>query len=575
MAKLLLLLIALLTTQVWATPDAVVTSLDYANGIFTSVVKNQGDTAIPASTIIGVGYRVDGVSKTWGSVPGPLAAGASVTLGSNGGVYVIPVGTHVIMATVDDVNRFVESNEANNKLSKTIEGNPPPITKSGAAFPGAEGGGALSLGGRGGNVIEVTNLNDSGTGSLRACIVATGARICVFRVGGTLKLLSQLTVVNPYLTIAGQTAPGGGILLNGVNLPNANNMIRLATHDVILSYLRIRTGRGTATSLNSGTAISIEGGSHNDIIDHISASWTRDESIGLWGNANLIYNVTLAWVLSAEGLSPHSTGFLMGSDSSAVANQMTNIDIHHTITMNNSHRNPLVKIKSFRFVNNIVYNWNYYATMIGQGCNADLISNSYKWGPLSHSDPYEIEVYPTSGAKDQATGATSVYIVGNKGPRNANPDNNNWAMVGKVSGENGTPQGALSTTYKRNTALSPLMFPITVEPVARLETKLLPTVGASQRLSCEGGWIANRDSVDTRLISQYQTNTGIKTLVSNESQVGGFPVIADGTPCVDTDHDGMPDVWETAHQLNPNNATDRNTTASNGYRNLENYLAGF
>jgi len=128
------------------------------------------------------------------------------------------------------------------------------------AFPGAQGGGAGSLGGRGGGVYEVTNLNDAGAGSLRAGVQMSGARTIVFRVGGTIKLLTELDLVNPYLTIAGQTAPGGGILLSGVNLADQNNMVRVRTHDVILKYMRIRTGYGVIITLNSGTGISIEGG---------------------------------------------------------------------------------------------------------------------------------------------------------------------------------------------------------------------------------------------------------------------------------------------------------------------------
>ena len=226
--------------------DVIVTALSYANGIFTSTVKNQGTVATPAGTTIDVAYSMDGIYRTWGGVTRPLAAGASITIGTQGVPYTIPTGTHTITAWVDDENRFAEANETNNKLTQSITiGTTPTPTPTpptpqhhtphhttttnpttttfarGAAFPGAQGGGAASKGGRGGVIMEVTNLNDSGTGSLRACAEASDPRTCVFRVGGTINLLRGITIRSPFITIAGQTAPGGGILLSGKNSTDA------------------------------------------------------------------------------------------------------------------------------------------------------------------------------------------------------------------------------------------------------------------------------------------------------------------------------------------------------------------
>jgi PKD repeat protein len=132
--------------------------------------------------------------------------------------------------------------------------------------------------------------------------------------------------------------------------------------------------------------------------------------------------------------------------------------------------------------------------------------------------------------------------------------------------------GAVPTAWRRTTKLTDTTYPITVEPVANIEASIIPTVGASRRLACDGTWVMNRDSVDTRLINQYNAGVGDTALPVTEADVGGFPTISNGTPCLDTDHDGMPDVWETANGFNPNNIADRNTVASNGFTNLENYL---
>ena len=132
----------------------------------------------------------------------------------------------------------------------------------------------------------------------------------------------------------------------------------------------------------------------------------------------------------------------------------------------------------------------------------------------------------------------------------------------------------MPVAWRRSTPLPNMTYPIIAEPVEGLEASLLPIVGASRRLDCNGNWVANRDAVDLRLINQYHTNTGNRFLLANESQVGGFPVIANGTPCPDSDHDGMPDQWEISKGLQPNSAADRNAIAGSGYTNLEVYLAG-
>ncbi len=227
------------------------------------------------------------------------------------------------------------------------------LTSAIPAFPGAEGFGANALGGRGGDVIEVTNLNDDGPGSLRAAINSEGPRIVVFRTGGTIELQSTLEIINPFITIAGQTAPGGGITLK--NRSSSKGTLFVRTHDVVIRNLRSRPGPPAERSSN-GDAIEILGpDAYNIIIDHCSFSWAIDEVVSTWYAA---HNITIQWSIIAEGLNCskhekgcHSMGMLLGSEGSG------NISIHHNLFAHNHQRNPFIKTSGLvDVVNNVIYN---------------------------------------------------------------------------------------------------------------------------------------------------------------------------------------------------------------------------
>lgn len=451
------------------------------------------------------------------------------------------------------------------------------------AFPGASGAGATSVGGRGGVICEVTNLNNTGPGSLRACIELSGPRIVVFRIGGTIQLPGGIAIKNPYITIAGQTAPGGGITISGKN--STNVVLSTRTHDVIVRYLRFRKGYNAATPSNDGDAsnvTNVSGAVYNVIYDHCSMSWTQDENGEIWGDSLVNQqpkNVTYSWSIFAEPLIQHSKNFITGANSNK-SEEINDIDIHHSLFQNSSERNPLIKNKTFRFVNNIVYNWSRFATQLGGGVNADVIGNLYKSGPLNgtysatiapKSSVYEIQVFKTSNSTTPL-GSPSLYVAGNIGPHNPNPNNDNWGMVREISSEGGSELGPLSTQYRRTSSLAALPVPITVHPASDIENLVLPAVGASRRLDCLGNWVSSRDAVDTRIIQEYHANKGI--IPTTENDVGGFPVIANGVPCADTDHDGMPDAWEDANRLNKNNPADGPLLGSDGYTNVERYLNG-
>src|SRR5689334_8809347 len=179
------------------------------------------------------------------------------------------------------------------------------------AFPGAEGEGAMAVGGRGGSVCEVTNLNDSGSGSLRSCIDASGPRTVVFRVAGNITLSSTLKIINPYITIAGQTAPGGGITLKG---PVLNDILVIRAHNVIVRYIRIRPGPTTSVSC-CGEGLSIEGG-HDIIVDHVSTTWSSDQTVTVWwqsGQVEVPHHITFQWMTAGDPLNCPSPQNLTGS----------------------------------------------------------------------------------------------------------------------------------------------------------------------------------------------------------------------------------------------------------------------
>jgi hypothetical protein len=463
---------------------------------------------------------------------------------------------------------------------------PPPTTSDpslsgvAAAFPGAQGGGALTKGGRGGAVIEVTNLNDSGAGSLRACIDAVGPRTCVFRVAGTINLNSTLYVWNPYLTVAGQTAPGGGIQLSGKNMSTTDtngDMVIIHSHDIVWQYTRLRQGYNPGRSANSGGAFSIYNLAYNVVLDHNSISWSSDDMVLIYSNVagQGARDLTISSNLIGEPLSAQSTPVGAGASTPSGNDATTNIDFQRNLLTTFSHRGPILAVKRARFVNNIVYNWGYWASLVQGGIELDMIGNIWKAGPSS-SSVRELRVYPNNDQGGSSSTTPSIYMAGNKGPNNPDPAYDNWTtMARQINTVYGSiaELGAPPTSYRRMSPLPAAGVAITPTSAATLEAELLPSVGASRRLDCSGNWVGNRDSADARMVSNYQNRAGFVPI--SETDVGGMPSLAAGTPCPDADHDGLPDAWETARGLNPANAADRNAYATGVvYTNLERYLAG-
>lgn len=423
------------------------------------------------------------------------------------------------------------------------------------AFPGAEGFGASSVGGRGGQVIYVTNLNDSGPGSLREAVDAEGPRTVVFEVGGTIELQTGLRIDNDKITIAGQTAPGGGIALK--TAPSTTNPTMMTSaNDIVLQHLRLRPGASTALA-NSVDALTVIAG-ERIMLANMSFSWAVDENVNFWYDAK---DITIQDSIISEGLwhsthdygsdSPHSKGLISGPDNA-------NMTILRNLFAHNDDRSPLIQSEhAYEILNNVIYNGYQVGTSLNikATTRANVIGNVYLPGTNYRPTRYQIIIANVHPAR--------VFVDDNISPRSE--ANDPWAAVGRSGihdggAYNGDPAPAeiRALTMFDMSEHSPVLVPANT-----LQDLLLPSVGASLPL---------RDAVDARIVQDVIDKTG--ELIDDPSDVGGWPTLASGSAPIDTDRDGMPDAWESARDLDPNDPADGNLDRDNdGYTNLEEYLA--
>jgi pectate lyase len=439
------------------------------------------------------------------------------------------------------------------------------------AFPGAEGFGAATPGGRGGRVIEVTNLNDSGAGSFREAVMAKDPRIVVFRVSGTIAVKSKISVKSPFLTVAGQSAPGGGITIK--NDPSYGGMpLNIAAHDVVIRYLRIRPGAPQSKSTDKGNLDATDLSSYNTIIDHCSFSWATDEVFTFGGG----HDSTIQWSIIAEGLD-HATN-PKGAHSKGLhlrEGNTPNISVHHTLLAHNYDRNPNINTSgTVEFVNNVVYDatrWTEVKDKFGEP-HVNIVNNYYKLGPSSGKDSYEVFYYDSKGKNPR------VYVKGNIGFHRTSdnlPEENivrpdsRWMIVN-------SPFQTTTPTSVSITASSAVDAYNQVLASANPQGPFTPSkagAGASLGLDSSGAWRWTRDANDTRVTSDVRNYSGYLIDSAMDSRVGGYSMMARGTEVADTDHDGMPDAWEHAHGFNPDNSSDSSTDADgDGYTNVEEYL---
>lgn len=433
------------------------------------------------------------------------------------------------------------------------------------AFPGAEGFGALTAGGRGGNVIEVTNLNDSGTGSLRAAISTEGPRIVVFRVAGTIELDSDLIVANPYITIAGQTAPGDGITLRGIN-SQIEALIKVETHDVVIRFLTLRAGPPSA---GDGIEI-IPSDAHenyNVVIDHNSLSWAVNRNLTTWYDA---HDISIQWNIFSEGLNCsihpkgcHSKGVLLGgyaSDENKDKPGAGNISFHHNLMAHNGERNPLITLSGMTdVVNNVVYNpFGSFSHVDFQHqlvvMTVNYVGNYFKPGADTDPNKYGIDI-----ARQGILGA-QIYVRGNIGPHRFDDFQPEIDVV--------DPDARSYVVTVRNPAVL-----ITTTSAPEAYDQVLSGAGANLGLGCDGSFYPRRDAIDTRIVNDVRNGFG--RIIDDPSEAGGWLTIPSAIPCADIDHDGMPDPWEQMHGFNSHDSFDASLDSDgDGYTNIEEYLNG-
>ncbi len=453
------------------------------------------------------------------------------------------------------------------------------------AFPGAMGGGAYTAGGRGGRVIGVTSLEDSGPGTLREACETGGARIVVFNVAGIIRLKSPLIVRAPYLTIAGQTAPGDGICIAGESF-------WINTHDVIIRHMRFRRGItdvGRRDDAIGGNPVG------NVMIDHVSATWGSDENMSMYrhmynsGSPNSqdmklpTVNITIQNSIFAEALDTwnHSFGSTLGGE---------NCTFIRNLWANNAGRNPSIGWNGvFNFVNNVVYNWVHRTVDGGDHTAIYNITGNYlkpgpatpKSGPISH----RILKPESRYRRDGEILYGRAYVAGNVIEGNKKVSDDNWN--GGVQIEDMEDAGRYREYIRLDNPPPMPVFPVLTAGEAYLH--VLENCGAT---------LPVRDAVDSRIISQIRTGKVIVSenvslenvprfkyrrlpedsykmgIITDISQVGGFPEYK-GKPVRDSDGDGMPDTWEVKYRLNPSDPSDAIFDCNgDGYTNIEKYING-
>jgi len=466
------------------------------------------------------------------------------------------------------------------------------------AFPGAEGGGMWTVGGRGGKVLTVTNLNDDGPGSFRWACEQGGARIVVFNVSGIIRLKSPISVRAPYITIAGQTAPGDGVCIAG-------ETFAVNTHDVIVRHMRFRRGETNVLRRDDCFGGNPVG---NIMIDHCSCEWGLDENISFYrhmfsnngGKTNVKYptvNVTIQNTISAKALDTwnHAFGSTIGGENTAFI---------RNLWADNTGRNPSVGWAGvFNFVNNVIFNY------VNRTCDGgqyesmyNMINNYYKPGPLT----------PNGDIKFRIIKPESRYnVLG-------------YPIYGRVYANGNIVEGVEKVTKDNwDGGVQPADDPLTQELKERIksdepfEMPYLTMMSAQEAYDYVtenvGATLPCRDIIDKRVLEEVKTGKvyyedklpevnpygdmtylhkksqneeGLfkyrrldkdsykKGIITSPAQMGGYPEYK-GKAYKDSDGDGMPDAWEKANGLDPNDPSDANKDCTgDGYTNIEKYING-
>ena len=444
------------------------------------------------------------------------------------------------------------------------------FTQEVLAFPSAEGYGKYTKGGRGGKVFEVTNLNDKGEGSLRAAVESSGPRTIVFRVSGNIDLESPLRIKNPYITIAGQTAPGDGICIK-------NYPLSIDTDEVIVRYLRVRLGDKSGGDYDAISGRYVK----HIILDHISASWSVDECMSIYR----CDSITIQWCIISESMfksnhekGSHGFGGIWGSNHGTY---------HHNLLAHHGSRNPRFAPGTGHtdYRNNVIYNWGYNSCYGGSYRDLDpdrthfnsfkvnMVANYYKPGPATLSGEISYRICNPYNSKNDNSNYGKWYVAENVMLGSPEVTNHNWKGV--------HPQGGIADTVFAKLESPWPSMPINLQTAEDAYYSILSEVGAV---------LPKRDPVDRRIIDEVKTgsanykgvgyNERIKELspsiihgiIDSQNDVGGWPELISKDAPIDFDHDGMPDEWERHNGLDPQNPMDRNKMDPSGYTMLEVYI---
>ncbi len=449
-------------------------------------------------------------------------------------------------------------------IDKKDTDKPGPVEEQPLAFPGAEGFGRDATGGRGGKILFVTNLNDSGPGSLRTAVTAAGKRYILFKVSGTIALKSRLVIGNGDVTIAGQSAPGDGICIKDYPVViNADN--------VIIRFLRFRMGDEAKQEADA-----LEARFHkNIVIDHCSMSWSTDECMSFYANEN----TTVQWCIISESLrnsvhdkGAHGYGGIWGGK---------NASFHHNLLAHHDSRNPRLGEeagKAFALTdlvdlrNNVIYNWACNSTYGGEAMNVNIVNCYYKPGPATTKNERIIsidknkvegtEVYDTWG---------KFFIDGNfvEGSERATEDNWTYGVYNQFHGSYGTVSDA-DKAAMRMSEPHPINNNVTTHAPGIAYEKVLAFSGASLK----------RDEVDTRVIENVKNKTfsfpgsngSTNGIIDTQSDVGGWPELESAEYPKSTADDGIPDEWKLQRKLDLSKSIANGRDLSTAYDNIEVYL---
>lgn len=453
------------------------------------------------------------------------------------------------------------------------------------AFPGAEGFGRYVTGGRGGAVYRVTNLNDSGEGSLRWALGKPGPRTIVFGVSGTIHLESALNIPGN-TTIAGQSAPGDGICV-------ADYPVAIKGNNVIVRYMRFRLGNKYVKKDGADGWDGFGGFDQQDwMIDHCSVSWSIDECLSVLGNKN----TTVQWCLVAQSLV--NSGHTKGAHGYGGNWGGSGASFHHNLLAHHGSRTPRLGPRPTTQLdermdmrNNVIYNFGGNGCYGGEAMTVNIVNNYYKPGPGSptgnkgkriagigiRTDEY-VKTYPAYAPAHHIWG--KFFVEGNVNSKYSDVTSDNWTygIYNNIdaSGCDGTYTAKTKDTIK---LAEPMPFIVTTtHTAAQAYDKVLQYAGAS----------LHRDSFDELMVSDTRngaatyTGSGLsKGMVNSQddnrptnapTDWSAWPTLSTNGSITDTDGDGMPDSWETANGLNPNDASDGNKVGDDGYTMLEVYL---